>query len=118
MRRPQITITCDCGEVGHADLGERWRCDACGRTWDTAQIPSDDYERLLRGVRRYRLIVLGPPLLLAAILVPLTVLVGVQYAFLLFVLLMAHGLLVVPPVRRRATERILTMAPRWKLRPD
>ncbi len=42
-------------------------------------------------MRRYRLLVLGPPLVLAAILIPLAAIKGLQFAFLLFVLVMASG---------------------------
>jgi hypothetical protein len=98
--------------------GERWHCAQCGKTWNTAQIPRADYDTLLSGVKRYRLLVLGPPFALAAVLIPLAVLVGLQYAFLLFVLVMAHGLLVVPQIRRRASARASARAPTWNLSPE
>ena len=71
---------------------------ACGRVWDTGQIPAADYDALLQVVRRYRLVVLGPPLLLAAVMIPLAVIIGIQYAFLLFVLVMGYALLAVPQI--------------------
>lgn len=118
VHAPPLTITCDCGAAESVPYGERWRCGACGKTWDTAQIPRAEYEALLHGVRRYRLLVLGPPLLLAGVLVPLTIFSGVQFAFLLFMLVMAHALLVVPMARRRATARARERMPRWSLRPE
>lgn len=118
MRQPPITITCDCGASAEVPFDERWRCEACGRTWDTGQIPTADYDALLRGLRRYRLLVLGPPIVLAAILLPLAVLAGIQFGFLLFVFVMAHGLLVVPQLRRRATDRMRTRIRSWKLHPE
>ena len=99
MHAPDIAITCDCGRVGRVPLGERWTCEECGRAWDTSQIPRDEYDALLRRVRRYSLMTVGPPLLLAAVLVPLAVLVDLSYAFLLFVLVMAYALLVLPRLR-------------------
>lgn len=98
--------------------GERWTCPDCGKTWDTAQIPRADYDRLVRSVRRYRLLVLGPPILLAAVLIPLSVTVGVQYALLLFLLLLAWGLLVMPQLRSRATATVLRHTSTWKLRAE
>jgi hypothetical protein len=118
VRAPPITLTCDCGTGTSVAYGERWTCPDCGRTWDTGQIPREQYDRLLRSVRRYRLLVLGPPLALAAVLVPLAVLVGIQYAFVLFVLVMAHGLLVVPRLRERATESVRSSTRQWQLRPE
>jgi hypothetical protein len=118
VRSPLITITCDCGASTEVPYNERWTCDTCGKTWDTGQIPPADYEALLRGVRRYRLLVLGPPLLLAAIMIPLAAIIGVQYAFLLFVLVMGYALLVVPQLRRRASARMRDSTKSWKLRPE
>jgi hypothetical protein len=118
VREPPITITCDCGAVGSVPYGERWSCEQCGKSWNTAQIPTADYQSLLAGVKRYRLLVVGPPLALAAVLIPLAVLVGLQYAFLLFVLVMAHGLLVVPQIRRRTTAASSARSTAWKLSPE
>jgi len=118
VRAPLITITCDCGAAAEVAYGDRWSCEACGKTWDTAQIPASEYDVLVRGVSRYRLLALGPPLLLAAILIPLAVLSGLQYALLLFVLVMAWGLLVIPQLRRRASTHIRTSTKSWKLRPE
>jgi hypothetical protein len=118
MREPQITLTCDCGATGSTAYGEKWQCEACGRTYDTSKIPREEYDAVLRSVRWYRLVALGPPFAFAAVLVPLAILVNVRYAFLLFVLVLAHGLLVMPQVRRRATAKVRTGAPSWKLRPE
>ena len=118
MREPPITITCDCGALGYVPYGERWQCEKCGKTWDTSQIPRAEFDSLLAGVRRYRLLVVGPPLVLAAVLIPLAVLVGLQYAFLLFVLVMAYGLLVVPQIRRRTKAASSASSTAWKLSPE
>ena len=118
MRAPPITITCDCGASTQLAYGERWTCEGCGKTWDTGQIPSGDYDQLVRGVHRYRLLAVGPPLVLAAILIPLAIVIGMQYAYLLFVLVVAYGLLVVPQLRRRAARRLGESARSWKLSPE
>jgi hypothetical protein len=118
VRSPLITITCDCGTPVEVAYGDRWSCPECGKTWDTAQIPADDYDVLVRGVNRYRWLVLGPPILIAAIMIPLAVLVGIQFAFLLFVLVMGWALLVVPQLRRRAANHMQNATKRWKLRPE
>lgn len=118
VRALSITLTCDCGAAASVRYGERWNCPECGKTWDTSQIPREDYDRLVRSVRRYRLLVLGPPVALAAVLIPLTVAVGIQFAFLLFILLMAWGLLVMPQLRSRATARVMRHASTWQLSPE
>ena len=50
MRRPPITITCECGETESVPYGERWECERCGRRWNTQQMPAEEYERLLRRI--------------------------------------------------------------------
>ncbi len=51
-------------------------------------------------------------------MIPLAVIVGIQYAFLLFVLVMGYALLVVPQLRRRASRRMRESTKSWKLRPE
>ena len=113
-----ITLQCECGTLAGVRYGERWTCPQCGRSWNTSQIPQAEYDRLLGSVRRYRLLILGPPLALAAVLVPLAIFAGVQFGFLLFVLLMGYGLLVVPRLRSKATARVLENTRQWELRPE
>ncbi len=115
MPAPPITITCDCGTRISIAYRERWTCPTCGKTYDTAKIPADEYGALLAGVRRYKWLTIGPPLLLAAILVPAAVVGDVRYAFLLFVAVMAYGLLVLPKIRERASRRVTEISARWKL---
>ena len=123
MRGPPITLMCDCGAAAHVAYGERhelfygerWTCPSCGRTWDTAQIPSEDYAELVRSVRRYRLLAVGPPLVLAAVLLPLAIIVGIQFAFLLLILVLTHGLFVMPKLREQATRSVQQSVSSWKL---
>lgn len=117
MGKPPITIKCDCGAFASVAYGAKWRCDKCGRTWDTAQIPADEYTRLLRSIRQYKLLTVGPPLLAAVVLVPLALVVGLQFAVLLFVLTIAWRIFAVPQIRRRATRRVVEDNPKWVLQP-
>lgn len=118
VREPPITLACDCGEVAYVRYGDRWECPTCGRIWDTGQIPRADYDRLLQTVRRYRLLAIGPPLALAAVLVPLAVLVGTQFAFLLFALVLAYGLFALPRIRERASRTVTESTRSWQLSPE
>lgn len=118
VAKPPISITCDCGEAASLGYGERWTCPRCGRTWDTTQIPRAEYDRVVRGVRLYGLLTIGPPLLAAVVLIPLTLVLGPQFAILFFVFVLAWGLLVVPQLRRRATRVVRDRTPQWKLRPE
>jgi hypothetical protein len=116
--KPPITIKCDCGASASVPYGERWHCDSCGRTWDTAQIPADEYAALLRSVRRFKVLIVGPPLLAAAVLIPLTVYVGLQFALLLFLVMLLWRLFAIPELRRRAHRSVIEDNPKWQLRPD
>jgi hypothetical protein len=118
VREPPITLACDCGATAHVRYGDRWTCPSCGKTWDTSQIPAEEYDQLLRSVRRYRLLTIGPPLALAAVLIPLAIVSGIQFALLLLVLVLAHALLVMPKVRERATENVRRSANKWELHPE
>jgi hypothetical protein len=118
MREPPITLTCDCGEVGYVRYAERWTCPSCGKAWNTSQIPQEDYADLMRSVRRYRLLSLGPPIMLAIVLIPLALLVGLQYGLLLFVLVFAYAVFVIPKVRDRATASMRRSTRSWDLRPE
>lgn len=119
MPAPPISLTCDCGTRGSAVYGERWTCPTCGKSYDTSRIPADDYEALARGVRRYKWIALGPPVAVAALLLPAAVLLDdIRYAFLCFVLVMGYGLLALPRLRSGQTARLRALSSRWKLEAD
>jgi hypothetical protein len=118
VRGLPITLTCDCGQVAYVRYGGRWTCPECGKTWDTARIPGDEYAQLAESVRRYRLLALGPPLVLAAVLLPLAVVVGIQFGLLFFVLVLVHGIFVIPKIRQRATQDMSQRARRWDLSPE
>ena len=118
MAKPPITITCDCGASASVPYGDRWRCDSCERTWDTTQIPAEEYAALLASVRRFKVLIVGPPVLAAAVLIPLTVYVGLQFALLLFLVMLLWRLFAVPELRRRASRRVIEENPKWQLRPD
>jgi hypothetical protein len=117
VRKPPITITCDCGEKREVPYGERWRCEGCGRSWDTSQIPVDEYEGFLRRTRRARLEAVGVAVVLAAILVPLIVLVDARFIFVVPVVAAAWLFLYLPAWRRRA-RRAAHDSPRWELHPE
>ena len=117
MARPPITIKCECGEKKDVAYGDRWQCDTCGRAWNTRQIPAEEYEGLLRRVRRHKLEALGMAALTAAILVPLIVVVSPRFIFLTPMVLMAWLLGFLPYWRRRY-RRTAHESPRWELHPE
>ena len=117
MRRPPITIKCECGETKGVAYGERWRCERCGRSWNTKNIPVEEYEGLLRRMRRHKLEVFALGGLMAAVLVPLIVVVSSRFIAVV-PMVMALWLFVLLPFWRRRYHRTARGAPRWELHPD
>ena len=117
MGRPPITVTCDCGETKDVPYGERWECERCGRRWNTQQIPAEEYDGLLRRMRRFRLEVLGFAVLVAAVVIPLIVFVSASLIFTV-PLIAAAWLFLYLPMWRRKTRRAARNAPRWELDPE
>jgi hypothetical protein len=112
-----ITIRCDCGEARSVPYGERWACESCGRRWNTSQIPSEEYWRVVRDVRRYRNLIIGVALLFAAIILPFAVFVSQRFFVLLLLVLGSWAFYARPFLRRRA-RRKLSERPTWTLRPE
>jgi hypothetical protein len=117
VRRPPISIRCDCGEGRDVAYGERWRCESCGRSWNTAQIPPEEYDGLLRRVRRHQYEAVAMAALVAAIMIPLIVFVSSRFVFLLPPV-MAAWLFFFLPYWRRRYRRTAHTAPRWQLHPE
>jgi hypothetical protein len=117
MKPPPITIECECGERKEVPYGDVWECERCGRRWNTQQIPAEEYEGLLRSMRRFRLEVLAFALLAAAVLVPLIVFVSASFIFLAPIAAAMWLFLYLPSWRRRA-RRAARDAPRWELHPE
>jgi hypothetical protein len=117
MRGALITIRCDCGGVGYAPYGARWRCAGCHRGWDTGQIPAAEYWGIMREMRRTRLVVMATAL---AVMIPVAVLVpfaGPRILLLLPVVLSFWFLFFMPRWRRQTREKVKAMQ-RWQLHPE
>jgi len=117
VAKPPITIRCECGATRDVAYGDRWRCETCGRSWNTQQIPAEEYEGLLRRVRRHQLEALALAGVAAAVLVPLIVFVGSGF-ILLVPAVMAAWLFVFLPFWRRRYRRTARDAPHWQLHPE
>ena len=117
MGKPPITITCECGVTKDVAYGERWQCEECGRSWNTKQIPAEEYDGLLRRMRRHKIEALAATAVAAAVLVSLMVAVGGRF-FLLIPIVMAMWLFLFLPFWRRRYHRTARGAPRWELHPE
>jgi hypothetical protein len=115
VKGPPITVTCDCGVIQHIPYGEAWTCPSCGRRWDTSQIPVEEYDGVMRDMRRYRVqaMVLGSSIGLGV--------VGVAVLFdrpllpLALIAMAGWWLLYMPQWRRKVRARARNL-PTWNLR--
>jgi hypothetical protein len=117
MRGAQITVRCDCGEIGYVPHGERWKCAKCRRTWNTAQIPADEYWGIMRDMRRLRITVIATALGLVVPVVALSLFAGLRILLLLPVLMSFWYLFYMPRWRRQVRERARSLR-RWTLHPE
>lgn len=117
VAKPPITIRCECGEKRDVAYGERWQCETCGRSWNTAQIPAEEYEQLLRSVRRHKLEALVAAAVSAAVLAPLIIFVSASFIGLVPLAMVAWLVGFLPRWRRRY-RRTARTAPRWQLHPE
>jgi hypothetical protein len=117
MARPPITIKCECGETKQVVYGQRWTCDTCGRSWNTQQIPPEEYDGLMRRMRRHKIEVLAVAAAVIAVLVPLIIFVSGSFIGLV-PLVMAAWLFFFLPYWRRRYRRTAHNAPRWNLHPE
>jgi hypothetical protein len=115
---PPITVTCECGERRELRYGEQWRCDGCGRRYDTSRIPVDEYASLRRDRVRDRIV---PSVMLVALVavVLVFVLIGRPIAAIMIVAITAFawGSFVRPARRRRQYQRIKER-PSWSIEAD
>ena len=117
VKAPPITVKCECGEVRQVPYGERWLCERCGRSWNTAQIPAGEYWGVLRQMRRFRLSVIGVAAGLTALFGLLAFFVDESLMMLLpFVL--GGWFIWYMPLWRRKVRRHARNLPRWNLRPE
>lgn len=117
MAGPPITVSCECGRACHVPYGETWQCEGCGRRWNTAQIPAEEYRGILREMRRFRLVVIGIAAAIALLFGLLGALVA-QSVFLLLPVVLAGWFLLFMPWWRRRIRRRARSLPSWQLRPE
>ena len=117
MRGARITVACDCGDVGYVAYGERWVCPKCGRTWNTAQIPANEYWGIMRDMRRMRVSAIVTALAVVVPIAALAAVAGIRIMLLLPVVMSFWFLFYMPRWRRRVREQARSLR-RWKLHPE
>ncbi len=118
LRGPPITVGCECGESAELRYGTRWTCPGCGRSYDTAKIPREDYEKIRKLQFRYRLL----PIVVGAVAISLAVFFTLSgNIFAVFVLLpsvLVLWFMLLRPPHRRGFQKAISDLPTWDLRAD
>lgn len=117
MRGAQITVRCDCGAVGYVAYGERWVCGTCRRSWNTTQIPAEEYWGVMRDMRRLRFTVIGVALSLVVPIAALAPILGIRILLLLPLVMGFWFMFYMPRWRRRVREQARSLR-KWKLSPE
>jgi hypothetical protein len=118
LRGPPISVTCKCGEKRDLRYGEAWRCERCGRRWNTAQIPSEQYEVIRRTQLRFRVLPVVYGLVVLALAMFFTLTGNIFSVFVLLPVALMIWFYFVRPFHRRRYRRAIAELPRWDLRPQ
>ena len=117
MRGAQITVRCDCGEIGYVAYGGRWVCGKCRRAWNTAQIPAEEYWGIMRDMRNTRIKVILVALSMVVPIAALLPFLGLRIIILLPLMMGFWFIFYMPRWRRRVREQARNLT-KWKLRPE
>jgi Flp pilus assembly protein TadB len=118
LRGPPIAITCECGEKRDLRYGEEWRCESCGRRWDTNQIPVEQYEAIRRTQLRFRVLPVVYGFVILALAMFFTLTGNIFSVFILLPLGLMLWFYFVRPAHRRRYRRAVADLPKWELRPQ
>lgn len=118
VRGPPIAVTCMCGEKRDLRYGEVWKCERCGKRWDTAQIPPEQYEAIRRTQLRFRVLPVAYGLVVLALAMFFTLTGNIFSVFILLPLALMLWFYFVRPFHRRRYRRAIAELPRWELGPQ
>jgi hypothetical protein len=117
-RGPRITLTCKCGERNYLRYGERWTCAKCGRTWNTRQIPLEQYAEIRRTQLRFRRIPITISVL-ALICVITFIIMGKAFGGLIVVAFGASAWsMFARPLHKRRFRKAIADLPSWEIEPE
>src|SRR6476469_3276788 len=116
---PPITVTCECGQKRDLRYGEQWKCEGCGRRYDTRKIPLEEYAAVRRTQLRYRLIPLVAGLILLAAMIVFFIAGSAFTALVLVAFVGASWVMFVRPFfRTRYRKSLGKNLPTWNLKAD
>src|SRR3954452_593148 len=115
---PPIAVTCECGTRHDLRYGDAWTCEACGRRWDTTQIPREQYEVIRRTQMRFRVLPVAFGLLVAGLAIFFALTGNAFSVFFLLPVALSAWFVFIRPVHRRRYRRAIADLPRWELHPE
>jgi|SRR5215213_230002 len=118
VKGPPITVTCECGEKRDLAYGERWRCESCGRSWDTGRIPADQYQQIRGLSLRYRAVPVAFGAAIALLAIFFTLTGNVPGVFFLLPVALITWFVFLRPLHRKRYRAAIKTLPRWELRAD
>jgi hypothetical protein len=118
LRGPPITVRCECGGSASLPHGARWTCDGCGRSYDTARIPREEYDAIRRLQLRYRVLPIVFGLIVVALGVVFTLTGAVMSVFILLPFALITWFAFLRPVHQRRYRGAIADRPTWDLRAD
>jgi hypothetical protein len=115
---PRITVNCECGQTRYLAYGERWRCESCGRSYDTNRIPRDEYEEIRQISLRFRLLPIAFGALIAAAAIAFTLTGNIPGVFFLLPVALVIWFVFIRPIHRKRYREAIKGLPVWQLRAD
>ncbi len=117
-RGPPITLTCECGERRYVRYGDRWKCEKCGRAWNTNRIPIDQYAAIRATQLRFRRVPMAISGL-ALVCIVAFIIAGRAFGGLIVVALAATTWgIFFRPVYQRRYRAALAKLPSWQIEPE
>lgn len=118
LKGPRITVNCECGRTQYLAYGESWRCEGCGRSYDTNRIPQDEYEEIRKISLRFRLLPIAFGLLIAIAAIVFTLTNNIPGVFFLLPVALVSWFVFIRPFHRKRYREAIKGLPVWQLRAD
>ena len=115
---PPITVTCECGERNELFYGERWTCPACGRKYDSRNIPEEEYAAIRSLQRRFRALPIAMGATVAALAILFTLTDNLVGVFMIMPIAIIVWFVFIRPTHRKRYREAIANLPRWDLRAD
>lgn len=118
LKGPRITVSCECGQTRYLAHGERWRCESCGRSYDTSRIPREQYEDIRQISLRFRVLPIAFGSMVAVLAILFTLTGNIPGVFFLLPVALVTWFVFLRPFHRKRYREAIKGLPVWQLRAD